>query len=58
MIDTGKINHYNIPLRGQNYFQYINKKGDCFMPDLSRFKMSQERLDALKDELYYLETVR
>ena len=28
------------------------------MPDLSRFKMSQERLDALKDELYYLETVR
>ena len=58
MIDTGKINHYNIPLRGQNYFQYINKKVDCFMPDLSRFKMSQERLDALKDELYYLETVR
>ena len=28
------------------------------MPDLSRFKMSQERLDALKDELDYLETVR
>ena len=28
------------------------------MPDSSRFKMSQERLDALKDELYYLETVR
>ena len=24
----------------------------------NRFKMSQERLDALKDELYYLETVR
>ena len=24
----------------------------------SRFKMSQERLDALKEELYYLETVR
>ena len=28
------------------------------MAQLSRFKMSQERLDALKDELYYLETVR
>ena len=28
------------------------------MADSSRFKMSQERLDALKDELYYLETVR
>ena len=28
------------------------------MPKSSRFKMSQERLDALKDELYYLETVR
>lgn len=28
------------------------------MPNLSRFKMSQERLDAIKDELYYLETVR
>ena len=28
------------------------------MPDSSRFKMSQERLDAIKDELYYLETVR
>lgn len=28
------------------------------MPDSNRFKMSQERLDALKDELYYLETVR
>ena len=28
------------------------------MPDSSRFKMGQERLDALKDELYYLETVR
>ena len=28
------------------------------MLDSSRFKMSQERLDALKDELYYLETVR
>ena len=28
------------------------------MPNSSRFKMSQERLDALKDELYYLETVR
>ena len=27
------------------------------MAQLSRFKMSQERLDALKDELYYLETV-
>ena len=26
------------------------------MAQLSRFKMSQERLDALKDELYYLET--
>ena len=24
----------------------------------SRFKMSQERLDAIKEELYYLETVR
>ena len=28
------------------------------MAQLSRFKMSQERLDALKAELYYLETVR
>ena len=28
------------------------------MAQLSRFIMSQERLDALKDELYYLETVR
>ena len=28
------------------------------MAQLSRFKMSQESLDALKDELYYLETVR
>lgn len=28
------------------------------MQNTSRFKMSQERLDALKDELYYLETVR
>ena len=28
------------------------------MPNSNRFKMSQERLDALKDELYYLETVR
>ena len=28
------------------------------MAQLSRFKMSQARLDALKDELYYLETVR
>ena len=28
------------------------------MAQLSRFKMSQERLDALKDELHYLETVR
>ena len=28
------------------------------MAQLSRFNMSQERLDALKDELYYLETVR
>ena len=28
------------------------------MPDVSRFKMSQERLDAIKEELYYLETVR
>lgn len=28
------------------------------MLDSNRFKMSQERLDALKDELYYLETVR
>lgn len=28
------------------------------MAQLSRFKMSQERLEALKDELYYLETVR
>ncbi|MEI3062270.1 MAG: transcription elongation factor GreA [Oscillospiraceae bacterium] len=28
------------------------------MAQLSRFKISQERLDALKDELYYLETVR
>ncbi len=28
------------------------------MSNSSRFKMSQERLDAIKDELYYLETVR
>lgn len=28
------------------------------MPNSNRFKMSQERLDAIKDELYYLETVR
>ena len=28
------------------------------MPNPSRFKMSQERLDALKEELLYLETVR
>ena len=30
------------------------------MPDSisNRFKMSQERLDAIKEELYYLETVR
>lgn len=28
------------------------------MPNSNRFKMSQERLDALKEELYYLETVR
>ena len=28
------------------------------MPNTSRFKMSQERLDALKEELNYLETVR
>ena len=28
------------------------------MPNSSRFKMSQERLEDLKDELYYLETVR
>ena len=28
------------------------------MLNSSRFEMSQERLDALKDELYYLETVR
>ena len=28
------------------------------MSTSNRFKMSQERLDALKDELYYLETVR
>ena len=28
------------------------------MANLSRFKMSQERLDAIKEELNYLETVR
>lgn len=28
------------------------------MPNSNRFKMSQERLDAIKNELYYLETVR
>ncbi len=28
------------------------------MPNSSRFKMSQERLDALKEELEYLETVK
>ena len=35
-------------------------KGGIHMPDSisNRFKMSQERLDALKEELNYLETVR
>lgn len=28
------------------------------MPNPSRFKMSQERLDSIKEELFYLETVR
>ncbi len=28
------------------------------MANINKFKMSQDRLDALKDELYYLETVR
>lgn len=28
------------------------------MPNTNRYKMSQERLDALKEELHYLETVR
>ena len=28
------------------------------MPNNSRFKMSQERLEAIKEELHYLETVR
>ena len=28
------------------------------MANASRFKLSQERLDAIKEELYYLETVR
>ena len=28
------------------------------MPNSNRFKMSQDRLDALKEELKYLETVR
>ena len=28
------------------------------MPNTSRYRMSQERLDELKEELYYLETVR
>ena len=28
------------------------------MANVSKFKMSQERLDSLKEELYYLETVR
>lgn len=28
------------------------------MPNSNRFKMSQDRLDALKEELHYLETVR
>jgi transcription elongation factor GreA len=28
------------------------------MPNSNRFKMSQERLDAIKEELFYLETVR
>ena len=28
------------------------------MANASRFRMSQERLDAIKEELYYLETVR
>ena len=28
------------------------------MPNTSRFRMSQERLDAIKEELHYLETVR
>jgi transcription elongation factor GreA len=34
------------------------EKETCFMANVNKFKMSQERLDALKEELYYLETVR
>ncbi len=36
----------------------MRQKEIVIMANASRFKMSQERLDALKDELYYLETVR
>ena len=34
------------------------KEINIMATNASRFKMSQERLDALKEELYYLETVR
>ena len=34
------------------------KEIDTMATNASRFKMSQERLDAIKEELYYLETVR
>ena len=43
------------------YFQIYaaaRQKEIVIMANASRFKMSQERLDALKEELYYLETVR
>ena len=34
------------------------KEINTMATNASRFKMSQERLDAIKEELYYLETVR
>jgi len=34
------------------------EKETCKVANVNRFKMSQDRLDALKDELQYLETVR
>ena len=34
------------------------EKETCFMANVNKFKMSQDRLDALKEELNYLETVR
>ena len=36
----------------------MRQKEIVIMANASRFKMSQERLDAIKEELFYLETVR